>query len=106
MSDDTIGRIVTSICYSLPPTLVALAGLRQSRRNNQQVEQKAKELARTTADTAAISDQKADALLTKADEIHEQTNSNLTKVKADLAAALIKIEQLEARVASLLLERA
>ncbi len=34
-------------------------------------------------------------------EIHELTNSNLTKVKNDLAKAVSKIEHLEAKIESL-----
>lgn len=43
---------------------------------------------------------KADSASQKLDEIHEQTNSNLTTVKADLAIANNRIEQLESLLVS------
>ncbi len=62
---------------AIPPTLVALGALLQSRHNDAQAQGRA-----TTQ-------------LVKTAEIHELTNSNLTMVKAQLSAALARIDQLE-----------
>lgn len=73
MSDATL----TAIIVSIPPTLVAIGGLIQGIRNGQ----------------------KSAVIIHKAEEIHTLTNSNLTKVTADLALALRRIETLESYIA-------
>lgn len=75
---DTV-QIVVAAFAAIPPTLVALAGLRQGRSNHQQGAE----------------------LATKTDEIHVLTNANLTKVTADLALANQRIADLEQLVSAM-----
>ncbi len=78
---------------ALPPTLVALAALRQGQEN----EIRAREIA-LVAQTTSL---KTEELLQATAKIHDLTNSNLTQVKADLAAALRQIKGLQELVAGL-----
>lgn len=70
MSETLVVAIVTAVLTALPPTILAIASLIQGRK-----------------------------IIHKADEIHTLTNSNLTKVTADLALATKRIEILEAFIA-------
>jgi len=79
MSDPVQLALITAV----PPTLAALAALIVGIRNTH----------------------KATAIITKADEIHTLTNSNLTAVKADLVAASERIKSLEQLVASMAAQR-
>lgn len=69
---------------SVPPTIAAVAALRQGRANGVK---------------AQSNSDKSDVIIHKAEEIHTLTNSNLTKVTADLALANKRIEDLEKLVA-------
>lgn len=80
MIDPTISAIITAIMTGLPPTLVALAALRQGKK---------------TEEKAAAVDTKTNELLTKTTEIHTQTNSSLSNVLAALDVANAKIEGLQ-----------
>lgn len=68
-----VTAITAAFLAAVPPTLVAWAALRQSKSNTV----------------------KADAIIVKADEIHELTNSNLQKVTKALEIATAKIVALE-----------
>jgi hypothetical protein len=76
MSDPVQLALVTSIA----PTLAALAAMIIGIRNSR----------------------KADSIITKADEIHTLTNSNLTKVTNALAVAQEKIDGLQKLVTTML----
>ncbi len=89
MTDPTILAVITAI----PPTLLALAAFVQSFKNNTLSE------ARSVATDAKI-DQKANTMEKKTDEIHKLTNSNLSRVQADLAVALRRIDLLENHIAA------
>lgn len=106
MTDETIARLGTALLAAIPPTLVALAGLLQGRANHTQVQQQTDEIEVRTKKTATdlavqvdaratILENRTSALINKTDEIHDLTNSNLTLVKAQLAAALKRINDLE-----------
>lgn len=84
MTESTTLAIITAI----PPTLLALAAFLSSLHNNK------KAIIRSAVTDAKI-ENKGDILVKKADEIHELTNSNLTKVKTELALALGRIDMLE-----------
>jgi hypothetical protein len=71
--------VITATIAALPPTILALATWRQSRKNTE----------------------KADTIISKAEEIHTLTNSNLAEVKAELATANGKIEGVEKVIAAL-----
>lgn len=74
--------IAIAVLAAIPPTVMAFAALVQSVRNGR----------------------KADTISTKTEQIHVLTNSNLTSVKADLALANEKIQELE-RLVQTLVER-
>jgi hypothetical protein len=69
---------------AIPPTLMALAAIIVSLRNGR----------KTDAVTAQI-DAKTGELTAGQDAIHVLVNSNLEKVKADLAAAIAEIAELK-----------
>lgn len=73
MTDVAITALAGAVLAAVPPTMVAWAALRQSKRNAG----------------------KADVLIEKAVEIHTLTNSNLTAVKTALEVANAKIEGLQ-----------
>ena len=73
MTETTWVTAVIAAIAAVPPTIVAWATLRQSKLNAG----------------------KADVLVQKADEIHTLTNSNLTRVTAELALANDRIAKLE-----------
>ena len=85
---DLVTPITTAVITAVPPTVVALAGLIQGRRN----EKKAAEAKEVT-----------DTLVKKTDEIHTLTNNNLSKVSEALNVANTKIEGMEKLVAALAL---
>jgi septal ring factor EnvC (AmiA/AmiB activator) len=65
MTEQTIATIVVAAVAVIPPTLVALAGFKQSQKNGD-----------------------------KADEIHVLVDGNMSKVQADLAEAKTEIADL------------
>lgn len=83
MTEATVVPIVVAIIISLPPTLVALAGLLQGRRNGAS----------------------ADRLMTKTAEIHTLADGNLTRVSTALDVANEKIVGLEKLMAQLIQAR-
>lgn len=86
--------VLVAIVAAVPVTITAVAGLIVSIQNGHKVEA----AARTTqllADAAAVQQQKiATAAAVKQQEIHVLVNSNLSKVKADLAEAIAEIAAL------------
>lgn len=70
---ETLRAVLVAFIASIPPTILAVAVLM----------------------TSLGTSEKADVLLTKTDEIHELTNSNLTKVTANLDSANVKIRELQ-----------
>ncbi len=89
MSDAVVLAIITG----LPATIAALAGLRKSNQNGAKADE--------IKTSIAAGDIKTDALQAKADEIHESTNGNLSKVTEELRLANLRIESLETMVAAL-----
>lgn len=87
MSESTLITLVVAVLTALPPTIAALAALRQGKAN-------AVETAANTVLTEETG-KKVDQVIVKADEIHELTNSNLTAVKTALETANARIEVLE-----------
>lgn len=79
--------IILALITVLPATIAAIVGgmaLLQSRRNA--------EVAASTDKKVEATAGKADTIITKATEIHTLTNSNLSKVQAQLEVANEKIE--------------
>lgn len=74
--DPILATIIIAAIAALPPTLAAVAAFRQSRQN--------------VAQTAQIS--------SKADEIHVLVNGGVLALKAELAVANERIEQLQKRL--------
>ena len=97
MTETAIVAIVGSFFVALPPTVVALASLRQSKKNEIAVV----ENTALTKETSA----KADSIIVKADEIHELTNSNLADMKNQLAVAMMQIRGLESLVTRIMGQR-
>lgn len=94
MTEATISQIITAVCYTLPPTLAALAALMQGRANNRQTDTQ-------TATMGAKTDrivEKTSAIIQRTEQIHEQTNGNLTLLKAQLQAAMTKVNELEQQI--------
>jgi len=79
ISDAVIIAVVIAVSGAVAPTVAALAAWRQSK----------------------INGNKADVLAGKTAEIHDLTNSNLSAVKAELAAAKEEIHALQAVIARL-----
>jgi hypothetical protein len=77
LTDPTILAIIAAV----PPTLLALAAFMQSFKNN------------------ILSKDRSAKTNAKIDEVHVLANSNLTRVRADLAVALKRIETLEGHIA-------
>lgn len=90
---DPLVAIVAAVLAALPPTIAALAALRQGKQNAAKVAVNTQ----LTEDTG----HKTDNLIKKTDEIHELTNSNLTSVKSDLAMANQRIKELQLLVEDL-----
>lgn len=84
--DATILTVTAMVIAALPPTIAALAALRQGQRNE------------AKADAGAI---KTAELVKKTDEIHVLANSNLQKVTAALEVANQKIEGFEKLLAEI-----
>ena len=79
MTDATIVGIVSAALGAVPPTILALATLLQSRKNAVSAHETSVKL-----DTAVVA---TNAIQKKADEIHAVTNGNLSKVTAELTEA-------------------
>lgn len=73
MSEQTLTTVIVAVLAAIPPTLVAFAAMLSSIRNAK----------------------KADAIISKTDEIHTLANSQLSTVTATLAVANEKIAGLE-----------
>lgn len=80
--------IVGMIIAVVPPTIAALAALKQGKENGVKAD-----AAKTAADLAST---KADQLAAQTQEIHEMTNGNLSAVTDNLAAANARIADLHA----------
>ena len=87
MTEATMIALASAVLAALPPTLVALAGLRQGKKN-------ATALGQNTEITAMVS-HKADVLTAKSDVIHTLTDGRLTQVMNDLGAANEQIRRLD-----------
>lgn len=85
--DEATASIITGFMVALPPTLMAWAALRQGKVNAA----KATETG-VKVDTIGL---KTDSIVTKANDIHALTNSNLTAVTTALQVANEKISGLE-----------
>lgn len=86
MTESTITTLGVAFLGSIPATIVAYAALVQARQSKVQSE---------------ITNHKADAIYEQTEKIHTLTNSNLTKLTADLAAAEDKNRLLEKVVMAL-----
>ena len=75
-----IAASVGAIALAVPPTILAIANLRQSRRN---------------AEIAKVNDEKTDTLVKRTDEIHAVTNSAKEAVDKQLKLANRRIAKLE-----------
>ena len=93
MTEATVIALASAVLAALPPTLVALAGLRQGKKN-------ATALGQNTEITAAVS-QKADALTATTAIIHQLTDGRLSSVMSDLGTANEQIRRLDATVRDL-----
>jgi len=118
MTETTISTIVVAICAALPPTILALASLRQGKKNHEAAIVVQKQVATndkktdtlmaqsaeisTIAQKIEVNDKKTDALIEKTTEIHTLTNGNLHVVTRELATANEKIQGLERLMARLL----
>lgn len=81
--------VITALVVGLPATISAIVAgmsLLQTRRNA--------EVAARTADAVTTVDKKTDSVIEKATEIHTLTNSNLSKVQAQLEVSNRTIEGL------------
>lgn len=78
--------VLIALFASLPPTILALATLVQSRKN---------------FNMSAQTGNKADTLIEKTKEIHESTNGNLTKLNTQLEAARIELDAAYTKIRSL-----
>lgn len=90
-----LSAVVTLLAAGLtaiPPTLAALAALRQGQSNSKKAD--------VVAQQGRIAAVKTETLLVKTDEIHTATNGNLTALKAALDEALLKISTLENMIAA------
>ena len=94
------GRKVDALRYTTETNAISLAA---------KTDTVARDLAQKTEDVAAGLAAKAETVAEGANEkldvIHKLTNSNLTSLKAELAAANVKIERLEKLVADLAEQR-
>lgn len=70
---ETLRAVLVALIASIPPTILAVAVLM----------------------TSLNTSDKADVIITKADEIHTLTNSRMTEVATDLKIALSRVESLE-----------
>lgn len=104
MTEATVSQIITAVCYTLPPTIAALAALMQGRANNRQTTDQTKTIEASTnkieASTNKITE-KTSAIIQRTEQIHEQTNGNLTLLKAQLQAAMTKVNELEQQIISM-----
>lgn len=97
MTDQLVSQIITAVCYTLPPTLAALAALLQGRANNRQTDDQTVQIEAKTDKLV----EKTSAIITRTEQIHEQTNGNLTLLKAQLQAAMTKVNELEQQIISM-----
>jgi hypothetical protein len=86
MTEAAITVIVTAICATLPPTIIALASLRQSKANH---------------DVVLANDEKTDKLLEKTTDIKTSTDGNLAKVTTALEVAQKEIAGLKLVVSAM-----
>lgn len=75
-----------ALIAGLPPTLAAVGTLVVSLRNSQKHDDEKT---------------KVDEISTKADEIHVLVNSNMTEIKAKLAASELRVQKLEELLTSI-----
>ena len=87
MTEATMIALASAVLAALPPTLVALAGLRQGKKN-------AESLGQNTMITAAVN-QKTDALTKTTEIIHGLTDGRLSQVMSDLGTANEQIRRLD-----------
>jgi hypothetical protein len=93
MTEATMIALASAVLAALPPTLVALAGLRQGKKN-------ATALGQNTEITAMVS-HKADVLTKTTEIIHGLTDGRLSSVMSDLGVANEQIRRLDATVRDL-----
>lgn len=93
MAETTIVAIVSAFLAAVPPTIIAIAVLKQTRRTDRTAR-------RASARTAVVA-ARTGKILEKAKEIHESTNGNLSIVTEALRVANEKIADLEKMVTAL-----
>lgn len=104
MTEATVSQIITAVCYTLPPTIAALAALMQGRSNSRQTDTQTKTMEAGNEKIVAGTDkivEKTSAIIQRTEQIHEQTNGNLTLLKAQLQAAMTKVNELEQQIISM-----
>lgn len=89
--------IVAALIAGVPPTLAAIAAYKQS--------MAALIAAQKNTEVSEKISTKTEVLVGKVEEVHTVVNSNLAGVKAELAAAVARIENLIATVSELKTER-
>jgi hypothetical protein len=109
---EAIQNVLVAFLAAVPPTLLAWAALRQSRVTAEKTEENTqitKETAVKTDENTVLTKQAAaqaavaaEGTKTTLDEIHTLTNSNLSRVMADLGIANDRIISLEKLVNRLL----
>jgi len=87
VTDQSLAVIVTAICTSAPPTLMALLALLQGRVNARKADE--------NSHKADVADIKTDSLVKTTGEIHALTNDHLSSVTSELKIANEKIIGLE-----------
>lgn len=88
-----IGAFV-SLIAAIAPTITAYAALQQGKRNALATETLTKKTDENTAITSEVKHQ-SDGIVKSTDKIYEHTNSSLTKIKEELAAANQQIKDLQ-----------
>jgi len=100
MTIDSTGIIAIIAAFALAAVQIITA-LQNGRKTEEVATKLAAKTEEVAAKLAAKAETVADGASEKLDVIHKLTNSNLTSLKAELAAANVKIERLEKLVADL-----
>lgn len=96
--------IIAALIAAIPPTLAALAAYKQSMAALS-TSQETQRIAKGISEKASEQATKTESLVGRVDQVHTLTNSNLSQVRAELAMAATRIENLIAVVSELKSER-